>query len=539
MSKEIKTETDWIGREHHYIYEDGSRVGEIRQEVQSSLNPFDDDVKVDVVYDNSGNAVSRSTYETEVSLTGMSEETVYVTRDPDGDIVSETRHEARPSISPFSDYHDVTRDHQGNVIGKTIHDKTGSFIGGETHTYQTEDPHGNIHETRSRDRLGGAAAHLGTSKKTGEKSAPAQAAASDYDSYDNSYSDSGSDLQSRHTASYETTMRDGQSFSSLFLMELISSISKRGANDRTPGSGSNAFLIGTGLVMCLMIAKCSFEVVSYGVKGSQQLIEQYRKREEYSAIQDYDYGRQHRALVKTRRADSLRISSSDKLLSQVNELLERVKRENPANKPKESLDSLLSQELPDINHDTPIQEYERPESPLEDPLPIYQNTPRKTFDYTEMERPSHTPERRSTPRNQDGRRTYEVQTNEQMYSAIVSPPRSAPRGHIPIARKTVDADGNVSRSIEYISREEAEKIKTDEIGFTYISTGKRYVIGRERYPEFYRRLDRNGDGLVSSYENAKDQKKFSDATGEYPEGDIDSIVKEFMRKAEDKFGPFR
>ncbi|MBI2172653.1 MAG: hypothetical protein HYT73_00380 [Candidatus Aenigmarchaeota archaeon] len=62
---------------------------------------------------------------------------------------------------------------------------------------------------------------------------------------------------------------------------------------------------------------------------------------------------------------------------------------------------------------------------------------------------------------------------------------------------------------------------------------------RERYPEFYRRLDRNHDGSVSQHEIAEYQKTFSDATGKYPEGDMDSVVREFLRRTEDKFGPFR
>ena len=82
MSKEIKKETDWLGREKDVIYEGGQKVGETRHETTLFGNP------VDRTYDNDGNRVSETRHET--TLFGTSKEVTY---DTHGNKISETRYE--------------------------------------------------------------------------------------------------------------------------------------------------------------------------------------------------------------------------------------------------------------------------------------------------------------------------------------------------------------------------------------------------------------------------------------------------------------
>jgi len=97
MTDEIRTEKTWWGGERQVAYEDGQRVGEVKQEA-SFLHQISGgslgSVK-EVAYDNDGRRVSETTHEPSFlhNLTGGVLGTdKSVTRDTDGRVISETRH---------------------------------------------------------------------------------------------------------------------------------------------------------------------------------------------------------------------------------------------------------------------------------------------------------------------------------------------------------------------------------------------------------------------------------------------------------------
>ncbi len=97
---------------------------------------------------------------------------------------------------------------------------------------------------------------------------------------------------------------------------------------------------------------------------------------------------------------------------------------------------------------------------------------------------------------------------------------------IPVAK---DA-GEVARMLAGYPQKEAVKDEiVDETGIFYPKTGAYYPIERARYPEFYRKCDLNHDGIVMLSELGKAQREFHKITDKYPEGDVDSIVREFVK----------
>jgi hypothetical protein len=113
MAKEIKKETDWLGREKDVIYEGGTKVGETRHETTFWGNP------IDKTYDAHGNSVSETRHET--SLFGTSKEVTY---DTHGSKVSETKYEE----GIFGGKKGVIYDTHGNKIGELKTEK--GFFGG-------------------------------------------------------------------------------------------------------------------------------------------------------------------------------------------------------------------------------------------------------------------------------------------------------------------------------------------------------------------------------------------------------------------------
>lgn len=84
--------------------------------------------------------------------------------------------------------------------------------------------------------------------------------------------------------------------------------------------------------------------------------------------------------------------------------------------------------------------------------------------------------------------------------------------------------------VEYLRKEEMENIPASEgQGIFYPKSGAFYPIEKSRYPEFYRKCDLDGDGKITLYELGKMQRKFNGITAKYPEGDVNSIVKEFLK----------
>lgn len=83
--------------------------------------------------------------------------------------------------------------------------------------------------------------------------------------------------------------------------------------------------------------------------------------------------------------------------------------------------------------------------------------------------------------------------------------------------------------VEYLRKEEIENIPAnEEQEIFYPKTGAFYPIKESRHPEFYKKCDLDGDGIITLYELGKTQYEFNRITAKYPEGDVDSIVKEFV-----------
>lgn len=110
--------------------------------------------------------------------------------------------------------------------------------------------------------------------------------------------------------------------------------------------------------------------------------------------------------------------------------------------------------------------------------------------------------------------------------------KRGPVGYAPVVTERRDAAGNVSeRRVEYLRKEKMESILADneEQKIYYPATGAFYPIDKSRYPEFYKKCDLDGDGVITLYELGETQEKFSKITAKYPEGDVDSIVREFVK----------
>lgn len=114
---------------------------------------------------------------------------------------------------------------------------------------------------------------------------------------------------------------------------------------------------------------------------------------------------------------------------------------------------------------------------------------------------------------------------------------SCPEGLIPVAYEINNPTDKrlLNQWIECATREELQgkviSINEDfeKDGIYYPRTGKRYPIPRSKYPEFYDRLDPDRDGKITMYELGRIQRVLSEITTRYQEGDIDSIVREFLR----------
>ncbi len=100
----------------------------------------------------------------------------------------------------------------------------------------------------------------------------------------------------------------------------------------------------------------------------------------------------------------------------------------------------------------------------------------------------------------------------------------------PVAKDIKEAERTfLGQKAGYPKKEIINDEIVNETGIFYPKTGAYYPIQRARYPEFYRKCDLNHDGVVMLSELGKLQRKFNKITAKYPEGDIDSIVKEFTR----------
>jgi hypothetical protein len=82
MTKEIRKETDWLGREKEVVYDSGEKVGEVKHEKTFWGTP------VERTYDTKGERVVETRYEKTFLGTPIE-----VTRDTKGNVLSKTRHE--------------------------------------------------------------------------------------------------------------------------------------------------------------------------------------------------------------------------------------------------------------------------------------------------------------------------------------------------------------------------------------------------------------------------------------------------------------
>lgn len=128
--REIKKETDFWGNEKNIVYEDGERVGEIKEETRGSFLGFGGE-KVQVEYDNDGEEVAHYKDEERGGFLGFGGETVEVKYSPDGEEESTTKEEIRGSFLGFGgEKVDVEYDSEtGDEISQSKYEKKGGFLG--------------------------------------------------------------------------------------------------------------------------------------------------------------------------------------------------------------------------------------------------------------------------------------------------------------------------------------------------------------------------------------------------------------------------
>jgi hypothetical protein len=124
------------------------------------------------------------------------------------------------------------------------------------------------------------------------------------------------------------------------------------------------------------------------------------------------------------------------------------------------------------------------------------------------------------------------EVNEDIYKSL-NPNSEFSRATPPEMRPVIkeiknEKTGVVTRTKEYVSQKELREVKLSEIGMIYPASGNYYLISREKYPEFYNILDRNKDGKIDLNEMGRVQDLFSKITHKYPEGDLDSVIRDFL-----------
>ncbi|MBI2507978.1 hypothetical protein HYV89_03420 [Candidatus Woesearchaeota archaeon] len=138
------------------------------------------------------------------------------------------------------------------------------------------------------------------------------------------------------------------------------------------------------------------------------------------------------------------------------------------------------------------------------------------------------------------RKTSSVEAKEErvrVYGAVLPSSefsQSTPKDYAPVVVRVEGADGNETIKAERRSKQDMEREISDDIGITYPVSGKRYAIERAKYPEFFDKLDLDRDRMVSLYELGEAQSTLYKITGKKKEGDLDAIVKEFLKKYKPK-----
>ena len=138
------------------------------------------------------------------------------------------------------------------------------------------------------------------------------------------------------------------------------------------------------------------------------------------------------------------------------------------------------------------------------------------------------------------RKTSSLESKEErvrVYGAVLPSSefsQSTPKDYAPVVVRVESADGNETIKAERRSKQDMEREISDDIGITYPVSGKRYAIERLKYPRFFDRLDFDRDGEVSLYELGEAQSTIFKITQKKKEGDLDAIVKEFLKKYKPK-----
>lgn len=117
----------------------------------------------------------------------------------------------------------------------------------------------------------------------------------------------------------------------------------------------------------------------------------------------------------------------------------------------------------------------------------------------------------------------------EIHSHLRSGRLKCPPGRLPAVREVADASGQVSEVSIECMRGDSPRGARGQIGLSYPGSGRFYPIERSRYPEFYRICDLDGNGELSMAEIGRIQRTLNDITRRHPEGDVDAIVREFMR----------
>lgn len=123
----------------------------------------------------------------------------------------------------------------------------------------------------------------------------------------------------------------------------------------------------------------------------------------------------------------------------------------------------------------------------------------------------------------------ESERKREIYSFLESHKNPCSRKEVPVVKETQTASGISTDWYLECVRNSAPGSEMGELNINYPKSGKSYVISKSIYPEFYRKLDFNKDGKITLDEVGRAQQTLNAITKKYSEGDIDSIVREFLR----------
>jgi hypothetical protein len=136
--RETRTETDFWGNEHQYIYENGKRVGEYKIEDRGGfLGIGDESQKVE--YDSDDKEVGYSRQERRGGFLGIGDEEVEAGYERDGRRSGYSRVEERGGILGIGSHHArIGYDEDGNEVSSTQRERRGGILGvGERHARVT------------------------------------------------------------------------------------------------------------------------------------------------------------------------------------------------------------------------------------------------------------------------------------------------------------------------------------------------------------------------------------------------------------------